>query len=322
MDPYIAYTVSFDTVSKGHTTHTDRLDFIISCRALLDILVHSVVIPKKHWKSVQTLYLKVFKDVPVDHQFEPWFVSNEKRLRLLLQSNQWPDNLKTHKVGSFTIHNLIDVHDDVISWIVLNLLKIHFLAPDTLIPDFMRASYGDLYLINLIVRNDWLAWYEEERDSIYLKGDIASECLHTLIHEMGHRYWKLFMSDKLKSNWIQYHKAQKKKAASKNLSIQKGDVFPFEVQSIHNPVVKSYDEVSLIICGGTDPSTVLEIPMDGSTGYDLPKILRTIHKTRYFPNAYAASSPEEHFCESVAYMATGSLKGLMKDEYINVISHV
>jgi hypothetical protein len=322
MDPYTAYTVSFDTVSKGQTTHTDRLDFILACRALLDTLVHSIAIPKKHWKSIQNLYVKVFKVLPLDSQFEPWFVSNEKRLRLLLQSNLWPANLKVHKAGSFTIHNPIDVSDDVVSSIMLSLLKIHFLAPDTLIPDFMRAAYGDVYLVNNISRNDWWAWYEDERDSIYLRGDLASDCLQTLIHEISHRYWKLFMSDKLKSDWIRYHKTQKKKAASKTLCIQTGDVFPFEVSGIHHPVVKSYSGEYLIIHDSTDSSSVLEIPMDGSTHYDIAKILRAINKTRYFPNAYAASSPEEHFCECVAYMATGSLKGLMKDEYINVISHV
>ncbi len=168
-----------------------------------------------------------------------------------------------------------------------------------------RVLYGRVMLTGQIKKNARLAaWYDIAEDQLWVRvGKYDLDFLHTVIHELGHRWWRKFASKSVKSAWEQHHLVM----GFGSVEIPRlhvGDPLPIQVKGVKgNPVIVAetgkYWEID------AKDSKGRPILLDRMSVYDA---MHNNAKRRLFPTLYSSTDAEEHFCEALGLWALGDLK--------------
>lgn len=232
-----------------------------------------------------------------------WHERKGDDAKLLIEAAGWPDlgeagdDEDVFTEGSFTIYNQVDARSSDLERIRKIIELSEKALTRTSIPGVRTILYGDVYIVGKISQTHWLAWYNIPRDKVFvrpLKGGDENP-VHSLIHELGHRYWKKVVTSDQKSRWERHHKKLQRKGGRGVPEVGE-ELDYFKVKGMREtPVVEDIRGDKVYIKG-----------VEGKY-FPLKSILRW-SKNVNFPTAYAATDLEEHFCESFALYALGRLE--------------
>jgi hypothetical protein len=222
---------------------------------------------------------------------------------------------QTFRVGKFTVHNINSLEGKRLDEFKTIINKAAKVIPSAKIPGFAKALYGDIYLVGSIRGSRTQAWYDSSKDLVYLRTDkrVQSDPLHSLIHELAHRYWRKFADADAKKVWGQRHfdMSRGQPDMTGHWPVKAGMRLPFAVkwQMAKRKYVKS-NPGEPVVTRVRGAMVELDIPKVGlrEVGLDwYRKGLRQHLHQSSFPSAYASTDPEEHFCEAAGYRALNQL---------------
>lgn len=234
----------------------------------------------------------------------PWYEKNKKHFQTLADAVTWkPRQEGLSSVGSFTIHDTLGLDTK-------SLQRSHDILKLALskLPSYLKPlAYGDLYLVGQIGRKNWAAWYQSQKDIIFLRptmrGVSIQDSATHFIHELAHRFWHKKLPQSVKDAWNRYHRELSHQNDDKPSFPPEGTLFP-PWAKVNNKTVRvgPRTPTGVILFDAKTGDTIGEMPIQQILQY-----MRKIHTMSAFPTLYAASDAEEHFCESVALKAMGTL---------------
>ncbi len=272
-------------------------------------------IPPRKAKGLEMAYRLFSNSRRMPKDVYKWWATNQKRLDLVLEAaTSWPekqegtDDLFT--VGSFRVHNTVGLTGAKLERVKKIVAMAEKLARKAPAKGFKRTIYGDIHVVARITKAHHAAWYMPTDDSMYLRLIRETELgtAQSIVHELGHRYWKRFASSDQRASWDTHHR-----------EVGNNDV-PRE--EIHIPTVGEPLPVVKVTGVKGDPVVVKD---DGANLYfegksrgkpatfSIPRyrafvLLREQAKRdRNFPTNYSAKDSEEHFCEALKLAASGAL---------------
>lgn len=274
-------------------------------------LLATRAIPPRQAKGLELAYRLCYKSRRMPQDILKWWKTNQKRFVLLINAAKtWPQKQEgtddLFKIGPFTVHNTVGARGAQLEAFKKMVEVAVQKSKANPIPGFAQTLYGDIYLVGAITQAHHSAWYHIREDTVYCriaKKKWSFDEAHALIHELGHRYWHRFADAEAKAKWESHHM---------NVKYQRVDV----------PEPELGDEIPVRIKGAprgwrpklmskTNGQFWFQRP-DGSMGsimaHRLMKVIRENEGNALkFPTAYSATSEQEHFCESLALRALGSL---------------
>lgn len=308
----------------GNQAHTTDLwlawwKFFRSGLGWAEAVIKTKAIPPKSAKAVELASRVFFKRYGLGKHpvILDWFDKNQRYFEVLKEAATWPERSESNdifKVGNFTVHNTIGASPNEVEQAKTWLEKAVSLMSRVPLEGFKRMEYGDVFLVGNITRPKWVAWYVTSEDVVYvrpsLKGVSLEQNVKTVLHELGHRYWSRVLSGAKRHEWMRYHQS----IGTTNIKIKVPEVgyqLPYAVGKYKAVQVSRVDPALRVFF--KDVETGQEV---GSTQ------LRTFWsweeeaaRKLSYPTIYAASSPEEHFCEALAMYAFGDLPESQREAF-------
>jgi hypothetical protein len=241
-----------------------------------------------------------------------WWYKNERAFKILIEAINYPDAKiggdALFKTGPFKVHNTVglegkklDQIKKLINQASRNVRKLPF-------PKIKDILYGDIYIVGKLQQARTMAWWHPGEDAVYVRPFLkfGEGEVHSLVHEWGHRYWRKFMPKAAKNAWLQHHRTMT--YADPDVTLPDvGDELPvkFSKKQKDLPIIKAMRGGMYWFDLKLPTGEVREM------SYPIHKIMEFFQKRERqmaFPTAYAATDPEEHFCEALGMMANGKLK--------------
>jgi len=236
-----------------------------------------------------------------------WFYKNHLLLRMLIAAYRWPDKVEGNseslfRAGPFIVHNNLGAEGEDLLKVKDALERAVTLVRGVGAPNIASILYGDVMVVGNISKANTLAWYYENEDVIYVRlfKKVGIDEMFNLIHELGHRYIHKFMPKENYALWVAYHNRLKfQRITVDPKELQVGDQMPFKITGIRGTPVVQRIEDGKVYFGGTGfiPERKLKQWIQESEA-----------EGQRFPTRYSATSPDEHFCDTLAMYATGKLQ--------------
>lgn len=307
-----------DEISLRREANIPWLEIVTDSEPLIQYIMEKLVIPKGKEKAFELAARLINTSRKMPRNVLHWWRDNEQKIALILSGYiEWPEKAEgtaaLFKLGPFAVHNTINLKGAKLNQMKEALETATATLEKNCIPNLDKTLYGDVYFIAQIQEAKTLAWYNSNTDKVYLrpaKNDKWNE-LESIIHELGHRFWRKIASKQKKEAWVAWYEKQKN---TKSRIPQQGDVYQgFNLtgntygRGLTTITVKfvGFDEnrTPIILCSLATETEVLNnrtYPWDGSTKEWWQAI-------QNFPSLYASQNAEECFCETLAYFAMGLL---------------
>lgn len=230
-----------------------------------------------------------------------WFNKNLPLIEFLLGATKWKDKSdeseQKFNVGPFTVHNTMGLTGDSLEAVKTAIDKVIVLLKGSRVPDIEHVLYGDIMVVGKLKAGTTIAWYYGSEDTVYMRPftNAGFDEIHSLVHELGHRYIHKMIDKGVYRNWVSYH-SNIMYTGSKVEIPQVGDTLPFVVKGL-----------------GKEKPTVKRIVGDRfyltETSYmTYSQVKGAITELSVYPTPYSAKSPDEHLCEALAHRVMGKLK--------------
>lgn len=285
-----------DAAATAVPPHIDAaFDVYIYGRDLSNAILHGKEIPPSLVKKFSAAF-KIFNRKRKIKEYVPWFAKNIAQIKLLLESDSWPDkgsSERTKTVGPFTVIN--QVGQDI-STAEKALLSAASFIRDSKVPGSDKILYGEVFVVGEISRKRTvMARYRPGNDTIelLLLKRFSGKSSLSLTHEFGHRLWTRFLSNSVKTNWRAHHDRIDRAIVDIN--------FPPVGEPVSaikgNPKVQRYEGDRIYLESGGYITT-----------RQYENFMESYGRERKFPTPYSAKNAEEHFCEAFALYCLGDLK--------------
>lgn len=268
-------------------------------------------VPPRQAKGLEMALRLFYRSRRMPKDIYKWWTKNQKRLLFIIAAaNKWPEKVEggdeLFKVGPFTIHNVVGISGAELEGFKKALAAAVKMARKNPVPGFSKVLYGDIYYVGNISNAHHAAWYNPGEDILYVrpnKKKWGHDGAQTLVHELGHRYWRKFASKSQKRAWDLHHFEIDLKIVEVPMP-QVGDPLPLRVRGAPRgwrPTV-----------GRMDKTNYWYDRPDGSEGtilsFNIWKVVRKNEGAALkFPTAYSGVNQEEHFCEALKLRAAGIL---------------
>lgn len=290
--------------------------------------------------------------------FGRWWDKNEKRFDLIVRAiREWGDKSENadavFPLGSFTIHNVLGAEGSDLEGFkkAVTAAEKFIKANGSVVPNFRKVLYGEIFYVPQLTKAHHIAWYDWSKDKVYVRKNKAAwgkSEVHSLIHELGHRYWRKFSDRETQFKWKRhYNRVSYERPEVPDL--KEGDQLPLRVRgakrgwrpkvlgvmgseyiyltpegegrldflkTVHPPATTSRE----------DFETIWEKEMREN-----PRVIGNIDRKKVndhrgktedgltaYPTPYSRSSPEEHFCEALALNCMGTLDQKHKDAFTDI----
>jgi hypothetical protein len=270
-------------------------------RAVMPLLVAVKVVPPAQRRAFEKAYREFTRTRRMD--YAAWAAKNIESINLLASTRKWPDIADAvpdedapnavSNVGDVKVINQSSQDPKQTVELVRRAIQ---LMQNSSVPSISRALYGEVFITGEIARKkNMMAFYDINRDMVFVLAvkRFADKQLHSLIHEFGHRYWRKFMSKSAKEAWLAHHGVM----ASHSVQVEDpkiGEPLPYVKGS---PIVERIEHGNFYVQGGY------------ISRMSWWEAARQNLRAGRFPSNYAASDPEEHFCEALGYFCMGELDG-------------
>ena len=301
---------------------------------IVDYILDKLVVPPNKTKSFEVAARRVRASGSANppRNVFTWWDENADRFALLADGYLlWPEKTEgsneLFKLGSFTVHNTINLKGAKLDKIKEILGSTETTMSKNCIPGLDKTLYGDIYIVAQIRQTTTVAWYNTQTDKVYFraaKNDKWAE-LESILHELGHRYWKKVATPQQKDAWNDWYRKQKALGAE----IPKvGDVYEtFNAAKETQGLGLSRMEIQRVdyaFASKGGPTTVVFFSLSTET-QSISGALRwgssvqdTWAKIQNFPSPYAAQDAEECFCEMLAFFAMGLLPSKYATPFLSI----
>lgn len=258
-----------------------------------------------------------------------WYEENRPRFEFLIDAaKKWPakqeggDDLFT--LGPFRVHNTIGLKGAELESFKKAIEQATKAIRSNPVPNFQKTLYGDIHIVAQLRESTTAAWYQPGDDSLYVrktKAKWGGDEVHSIIHELGHRYYKKFADASSIREWEGHHRVcafQAKLGRPKDVKIPGvGEELPVKVKGM-----KGYPKVvevtpSMIVYEAVLPNKA-PVRKQMPRGHVEDFFGKLQQQAAQFPTAYSATSAEEHFCEAVALRATNKLSDNFEIPFVKV----
>jgi hypothetical protein len=267
----------------------------------------------------------------------------DKEIQALFSYLNYP--LKSvFRIGAFNVRIKGNVQASGILDSLRNISKLNF--PN----EFKEALYGDILISDddggaesKSYGSTWAALYYRNEDQIRIRASVAEKSgpilMMTLIHEIGHRYFQKFMSNRVNWSWIDYDQYCHSPESKSELQVG-DDVNIFISEQDQVPVIlefqaeKSVPTKVSIIEDNKFWVKPIQGPDSDITLFQYMNLNHAMNKKSFgpfdlegfsksskglFPTKYATTDYEEHFCEAFAHYILGKLKSEAKYFFEKII---
>jgi hypothetical protein len=292
--------------TRGALSHT-FVPLIHAARQLSEWVLQTRMIPAGKAKPVEMAARSVQSMARAPQDIPDWYEKNAARLNLLLEAASWPEKSgegeaasQVVTVGPFKVHNTIGADEKQfkeIQGLVENAAR-----SLSTTRDFGNVLYGDVYVVGQLRQSHTLAWYKIQSDDVYVRSlaKKGGDDLHSLIHELGHRYWFKFATSDQKRN-------------VNALFMDLGTAPP---PTVTRPTVGDELPVSVKGAKGTKFIIVKDDGMYFTTEpkgtFPVREVMRLLTQrakgTETFPSQYSMTDSSEFFAECFAFYTLGRLK--------------
>lgn len=302
-------------------------------------------ISKEHLKAFQKAmadFKRTMQKPPFSEKVFDWIEKRLPSMQLLFEAINWPAKQVsddpsqglTFRIGPFVVHNLAEADTDNLSRALLDCAEV---IKSSGVNGFEKVLYGDVYFVRDFqsgAGHNVLASYNSFRDIVLVKvfsgtrgkakalAEFANSeyrVRHSIIHELGHRFWFKVLTDKQRAAWVQRHQSvqgthdqmlKDLRASAKDL-IKVNTYLPSDITYKGAPIfvqeVIGQSSVRALVEGLPGGNTMLRLDYDGLVNQIVQR--KTREMTMAFPTEYAAKNHEEHFAEAVALLAQKKLAG-------------
>ena len=294
------YEAFRDNPYNGGVLSRAMVPVIHSGRPLAEWVIQTRAIPAGRTKDVELAARVIGSMRKLPRDIPQWYDNNNVHLGLLLEAATWGDRSTGTSAGGeiatvapFKVHNTIGADAKQFKEIQ-GLVKSAVTSLNTT-RDFKKVLYGDVFVVGQLRQSRTLAWYSVQEDDVYVRSLAKKgfDDLHSLVHELGHRYWFKFAT------------AGQKKAvhtlfvalsyASSPRMPKAGDTLPVPLRGVKVPPVITKQEGLFYHLSTGGRVKVL----------DVMKILKV---TANFPTQYSSKNVDEFFAECFAFYTLGRLK--------------
>ena len=269
-------------------------------------LLGSKEVPNEHKRDFDKAVKLFMGTARAPNNPAQWMFKNQLLIRLLISAYRWPDKVEGQteslfRAGPFLVHNNLGAAGDDLQKVKDALESAATMVKGVNAPSLASVLYGDVMVVGNIAKGNMLAWYYTNEDVVYVRlfKKVGIDELFNLVHELGHRYIHKFMPKANYALWVAYHnrlKLQRINVDPKDLKV--GDEMPFKITGIRGkPTVQRIEEGKVYF---------------GGSGF-IPerKVKQWIQESeaegQRFPTRYSATSPDEHFCDTLAMYSMGKL---------------
>lgn len=272
---------------------------------LSDHIQQDRVTPKKDLKKIEMATRSFLKMRRVPTKPGTWWTKYKKHALNLYNTRVYPlrddtDEAMTFELEGFTVFNTIQAEGSEMDSIRQVIEKSVKLIKNSKIPGINRILYGQLNVVGKIREAKLLAWYFLDKDTLSIRTRLPQgyDAVHSVIHELGHRWWAKFLDKMAKTRWVMHHDAVGRRKSSRNFP-KVGEPLGFRV--------KKYTEEPIVTSISRGRSG-LKFYLNGSTSRHITeKNMKMQLSVMEFPTKYSSTSHEEHFCESFALYCLGML---------------
>jgi hypothetical protein len=285
-------------------------------RNFVNMVMSSVRIPANKQKAFDRAAKLVYTSRRT-RDVDKWVARNKKLLLLLKEATEWEylDEAvdagdRRFPVADFTVHNLVGLTGDELTPLKILVAKSYHLLRKSKVKGIRKALYGEVHLVGQLLKKKSLAWYDPRDDTIYVRpfARADKDAVHSLMHEIGHRFWKKFTTREKRIEWFRHHIAVLGKKAD-----------PYDV---HYPSIGETISIAKPKGRGRKRKQPVVVKIEGQPGagakfyvderrFFTDKQFQDAAATeagwKRFPTPYSSSSEEEHFCEALALWARGAL---------------
>lgn len=175
------------------------------------------------------------------------------------------------------------------------------------VPGLDDVLYGSVYVVGALAGRRRLAWYYPDLDTVFVRyraseGAAAdTDFMHSVIHELGHRYWKTLLADETKQAWSAHHRRLKRAPLP-------GTAFPAR---------PSVGDVLSFPLHGVESSTPVQ-RVDGDRLFTSARSYVSWSRLQgllRWPTAYSKKNAEEHFCEALGLFVLGEAQAWHADVF-------
>lgn len=277
----------------------------------------SKVVPPGQEKALE-LASRVFMSVrrapnkPVD-----WFDKNYDRMNFIYDAaTQWADKGTTDTeqkftVGPFTVHNTLGLTGNDLAGIQASLHKAIAAIKGLTAHDITKVLYGDIMIVGNLQKGTVVAWYYPEDDVVYVRPfrNAGFNEIHSIVHELGHRYWRKFAPRTMKMAWMRHH--DNVATSTPDYDMPKvGDPLPVTIKGVRfkkgEPKVTRETDHGYYFRYTSKDETEREMTVSKFTIANV--MAEKARRASGFPTPYSAKNFEEHFCDALGLIALGQLK--------------
>ena len=287
------------------------MPFIYQGKHLSKFVLENKKIPARYTKQFELASRAFLKVRRKPTKPKTWLERNERHIRFLLKTKEFSEKTlggnELFEVGPFTVHNVINLSGEKLGIAEDLITKASRFIRQSGIPHSRKLLYGDVFLTGQIQRAKTNAWYDIRADniSVRIKGTIDSETVHSLVHEFGHRLWRLFLGKDVQLQWHRWHRRVGRERPDVDLP-KEGELLGFEVSGLGEPVVEKVEANRFYVGDG-----------GGYVTYD--QVMKTYKQKFSFPTPYSSVSAEEHFCEAFAMYCMGTLSSKHESNFEELI---
>ena len=234
-----------------------------------------------------------------------WWARNKKGIYLLLDALEWPGKedegvespfQEIVHTPQFKIHNTVHLEGERLN----QLIEFVGSGAKVLLSNLKskETAYGDVYIVNKLLKNNWNAWYNIGDDDIFIRSETkrGPAEIRTLVHEFGHRWWHKFASMSVKAKVGEMYFSLKHQVSS-IAPIEPGKPIPIDVPGYSSPPIVSY-----VVNG--------KVVLKDGKGLPL-KAVNDIYgfhqKAKKFPTVYSATNESEYWAECFAHYLLNQL---------------
>ena len=165
-----------------------------------------------------------------------WYAKNQRFLDTIVEAVKWPEKQEgsdqLFKVGPFTVHNTLGISGSALDAFKKMLEVVVQKVKGNAVPGFSQVLYGDVYLVGQLKGANTAAWYNTQEDVVYCrlaKKNWGFDEGFSLVHELGHRYYRKFADKAAMPAWKQHHRQLEGKPVEVPMP-QVGDTLPLRLR--------------------------------------------------------------------------------------------
>ena len=241
-----------------------------------------------------------------------WLRKNSRELKTLFNVKRLRDKEvgtnDTFMIGNLTVHNSIGASENIIEKMKQQITKAVRYIKGGDLAEMKKVLYGHAHLVNEVGGHNVLGFYNKDEDNVYVRvylrgksGNYAEKeggYIQVLIHELGHRCYKKFISNDFKMEWRAWYNS---------ILQQRVKDLPEEGEKLW--FTSSGGEVYFKeLLSRTRIKCVLENGNESVFGIkNFARAYRQSQQSLNFPTRYSMTNQEEFFCEAISLYLMGLL---------------